>query len=605
MEKRVLSVAEIQEVPKGNLILLSGPPGAGKSTFCHQAVLSGLALDRPVIFVTTEHSPTEVIGLLGEKGMRAVPTGALSFIDAFGETVGVTTPERLDTMGANCEDLNSISMAIAKLQERIGKRDILLSFDSLTSPYLFNKEEVFRFMRLCLAKFASEGNSVLALMDEGCGKEEDLGAMMSVADGIIRMEIKDSSRIVNVVKHPKVRPARIELLVEPSRVGLETRMFDPGITGKYIRASDQEYEAFWRREVGDFVNLFWPQLAHWSGMLWDPKRFPTMTYEGNKDDPAAMFKLAKEDELIKRAFLRWHKRLLLKFAPKNLSKVKGAKIMANVLKQQFVRERSGIMEYLEDISKTDEHYVRIYENCDCWGLENVGAAIASFLPPLVAGFCKGIEYYQGLDRDWNAIETKCIGLGDPYCEFKLVPGEIDGLRDSLEKDSSVIERIHERLMERLMGFLLHGKPLVERPRLGNNVNLHVVNHAMGGEGIPAMGTTWSQRYRMALRMGGAKSGKEVGERLTNAGLSSDEAVKRVLHLLEHCKVGRATIGETIRIRENCEPCWTKSVRTKWEEPCCFFTTGFLNGFFSAVKNQHVREIKCVGLKDPYCEWEIV
>ena len=50
--------------------------------------------------------------------------------------------------------------------------------------------EVVKFMRLFLTKFAAEGNSVLALMDEGCGKEEDLGAMMSVADGIIRMEIK-------------------------------------------------------------------------------------------------------------------------------------------------------------------------------------------------------------------------------------------------------------------------------------------------------------------------------------------------------------------------------------------------------------------------------
>jgi KaiC/GvpD/RAD55 family RecA-like ATPase/predicted hydrocarbon binding protein len=605
MEKGGLSLAEIQEVPKGSLILLSGPPGAGKSTFCHQSVLNVLAIERPVIFVTTEHGPSEVTDLLKERGMSEPLHGSLSFIDAFGETVGVTTPERPDTVSANCEDLNSISMAITKLQQRIGKRDILLSFDSLTSPYLFNKEEVFRFIRLCLAKFTSEGNSVLALMDEGCGKEEDLGAMMSVADGIIKMEIKESSRIVNVVKHPKVSAIRIELPLEPRRVGLETRMFDPDMLGKYTRAIDREDEAFVRRELGDFVNLFWPSLAHWSGMLWDPKRFPAMTYQVNKDDAPAMFKLAKEDKAIKRALLTWRKRLLLKFAPKNFSKVKDMRIMANVLKQQFVKERSGIVEYLEDISKADEHYFRIYENYDCWGLENVGAAIASYLPPLIAGFGKAIEYWQGLDRDWNAIETKCIGLGDPYCEFKLVPGEIDELRDSLEKDSSVIERIHERLMERLMGFLLHGKPLVERPRLGSNVHLHPVNHAMGGEGIPAMGTTWSQRYRMALRMGGAKSGNEVGERLMNAGLSGDEAVRRVLHLLEHCKVGKATIGEIIRIRENCEPLWTKDYTTNWQEPCCFFTTGFLNGLFSAVQNKHVREIKCVGLKDPYCEWEIV
>jgi KaiC/GvpD/RAD55 family RecA-like ATPase/predicted hydrocarbon binding protein len=605
MEKRGLSLAEIQEVPKNNLILLAGPPGAGKSTFCHQVVLNGLAMDRPVIYVTTEHGPSEVTDLLKERGVGEPGLDALSFVDAFGETVGVKTPERTDTIGANCEDLNSISMAIARLQKRIGRQDILLSFDSLTSPYLFNKEEVFRFMKLCLAKFASEGNSVLALVDEGCGKEEDLGAMMSVADGIIRMEIKEISRIVNVVKHPKVRPTRIELPIEPKKVGPETRLFDPDWLGKYTRALNREDKAFWRREVGDFVDLFWPQFAHWSGMLWDPKRFPTMTYEGNKDDGPSIFRLAKEDKAIKRALLPWRMRFLLKFAPKNFSKVKSAKMLSNVGKQECVKERSGIMEYLEDVSKADEHYFRIYENYDCWGLENAGAAIASYLPPLIAGLFKALEYLQGLDRDWNAIETKCIGLGDPYCEFKLVPGEIDGLKDSLEKDSSVIERIHERLMERLIDFLLHGKPLVERPRLGSDVHLHPVNHAMGNEGITAMGETWRQRYRMALRMGGARSGKEVGERLKDAGLSSDEAVRRVLHLLEHCKVGKVILGETIRIRENCEPLWTKGFTTKLQEPCCFFTTGFLNGLFSAVKNQHVREIKCVGLEYPYCEWEIV
>jgi len=605
MEKRGLSLAEIQEVPKESLILLSGPPGAGKSTFCHQVVLNGLAMEKPVVYVTTEHGPAEVVGLLREKGLGELPPGALSFIDAFGATVGVKTTERPDTIGANCEDLNSISMAITKLQQRIGRKDIILSFDSLTSPYLFNKEEVFRFIRLCLAKFASEGNSVLALVDEGCGKEEDLGAMMSVADGIIRMEIKEISRIVNVVKHPKVRPTRIEVPIDSERFGPETLLYDPEMLGKFTRAMNREDKAFWRREVGDFVNLFWPQFAHWSGMLWDPKRFPTMTYEGNKDDPAGGFKLAKEDKAIKRALFPWYQRFMLKFAPKNFSKVKDMKIILNIGKRQMLKERSGIMEYLEDVSKTDEHYVRIYENYDCWGLENVGAAIASYLPPLIAGVCKGMEYLQGLDRDWNAIETKCIGLGDPYCEFKLVPGEIDGLKGSLEKDSSVIERIHERLMERLMGFLLHGKPLVERPRLGSDVHLHPVQHAMGNEGITAMGETWRQRYRMALRMGGARSGKEVGERLIKAGLKEDEAIKRVIDFMNYCKVGKVTLGETIRIRENCEPLWTKFFTTKLQEPCCFFTTGFLNGLFSAVKNQHVREIKCVGLEDPHCEWEII
>jgi predicted hydrocarbon binding protein len=113
-------------------------------------------------------------------------------------------------------------------------------------------------------------------------------------------------------------------------------------------------------------------------------------------------------------------------------------------------------------------------------------------------------------------------------------------------------------------------------------------------------------------MGGAKSGKEIGKRLVDAGLSQDEAIRRAIGFMNHCKVGKVTLrlrsgqalGETVRIKENCESLRTKLFTTT-EEPSCYFTTGFLNGFFSAVRNQHVREIRCITAGDPYCEWEII
>jgi len=100
-------------------------------------------------------------------------------------------------------------------------------------------------------------------------------------------------------------------------------------------------------------------------------------------------------------------------------------------------------------------------------------------------------------------------------------------------------------------------------------------------------------------MGGVKVGKEVGEHLMEAGVMEDEAIRRVIDFMSYCKVGKVTLGETIRIKENCEVFGLET-----GEPSCFFTTGFLNGLFSAVKNQHVREIKCIAAGDPYCEWEI-
>jgi len=260
-------------------------------------------------------------------------------------------------------------------------------------------------------------------------------------------------------------------------------------------------------------------------------------------------------------------------------------------------ERSMITEYHEDISKADEHYVRGYESSECWGFENIGTTMGFYTPPVVAGTIKALESWQGVERDWNCIETKCIGLGDPYCDLKLVPGEIDGLKDSLEKDVSVIERIHERLMHHLMDFLLNGKPLLERPTLGSMVKIHRVFHAIV---FPALA---GERYRMVLGMGGARSGEQVGERILEAGLSEDEAVNRVLIFLNECKIGKASVDETIRIVENCESSQTKLYTTKEKGPSCYFTTGFLNGLFSAVKNQHVKETRCIAMGDPYCEWE--
>jgi predicted hydrocarbon binding protein/KaiC/GvpD/RAD55 family RecA-like ATPase len=580
-----LSLSQIQEVPPKNLILLVGPPGSGKSTFCQQAILKGLAIDKPIIYVTTECDPSKAEDALKDRGLGEVEPGLLNFVDAYNETVGLLVADRPDTARADCDDLSSIGIAISKLSEQVGRKGVLLIFDSLTSPYLFTGFEILRFMKKTLSRFAGEGNSVLACFDEGSGKEEDLVAMMSVSSGVVKMELKEGKTVLNVVKHPVVEPTRIE--VPKTKIGgkklFDIKLFDQEMAR---RSWDVSRAGGLRTEVGDHVNLFWPNLVFWSTMVWDPERFPEMRYELTKKGGAQM------REVIK--FAPFHMRLFFKLSlPKNFSKVKQMKKLSKFF-SEFEKAGMGIMEYLEDDSKTDEHYYRIHESSECWGLENVGAAVASFLPAGIAGWTQGLEKEE---RNWNAIETKCIGLGDPYCEIKVVPGEIAELRHSLKKNRSVIERTKERLMQRLMGFLLEEKPLVERPRLGSDVHMETVSNVAA---LPAMA---GERYRMALRMGGARAGKEVGQRLTDAGITEGEAVKRIVGFLEHCKVGKIAMDDTIRMWENCESLYTKLFWTKRMEPSCYFTTGFLSGFFCAVKNHHIKETKCIAMGDPYCEWE--
>jgi predicted hydrocarbon binding protein/KaiC/GvpD/RAD55 family RecA-like ATPase len=576
----LVSLTQIQEVPPKNLILLVGPPGSGKSTFCQQTILRNIEV-RPVIYVTTESAPSKVEDSLREKGLGEALPHALGFVDAFHETVGLSIVDRPDTVKASSEDLTSLGIAISKLRERMGE-NVLVVFDSLTSPYLMNGSEILRFMKMSLLRLSAEGNSVLAVLDEGCSTEKDLIGMMSTADGIVEIELMNGSKTFKVIKHPKVKPTKIEVPMTWSHA--IPYHIDAEMLAQHVAVSmGLTAGTTLRKEVGDYVNLFWPNFARWCGMLWDPKRFPTMTYNSNKN--------SKEASEVLQRLPRMKRGLLKLLMPRNLSKVKDMKKLFSQAGRLIERDRFFFLEYLEDASKTNEHYLRVRESVTCWGFENVGATLGLGTLGTWAG---NLMTQEKEERDWSLVETKCIGLGDPYCEAKLVPREIDELKDSLQAiDNTIMERIHHRLMDGLMGFILRGEPLwKERPRLGNEISLHVLGHIMV---LPAMA---SDRYRMAMRLGGAMGGKRVGENLMEAGMREDESVKRILNFLEYCKVGKVTIGETLRMVQNCE-----SFMVKAEEPSCHFTTGFLNGFFSAIKNLHVKETKCIGMGDPYCEWE--
>jgi KaiC/GvpD/RAD55 family RecA-like ATPase len=228
----VSPLTQLQEVPPKNIILLVGPPGAGKSYFCYQTVLNHLAIKKPIIFVTTEHAPSDIIQFLIERGLKETHTSILYFVDAFHGTVNLTSISP-NTVAANCGDLTSLEIAISKLKNKIDKRNILIVFDSLTSPYLLNGQDVIKFLRFSMTKYVTEGNSILVTFDEGCGSKEDLGAIMSVVTGIVKIEVKEGSRVLTVVKHPVMKPTTI------STTGMST---DPYLTGYSLKSLNDKLD---------------------------------------------------------------------------------------------------------------------------------------------------------------------------------------------------------------------------------------------------------------------------------------------------------------------------------------------------------------------------
>jgi predicted hydrocarbon binding protein len=256
----------------------------------------------------------------------------------------------------------------------------------------------------------------LACIDEGCGSSEDLVGMMSLSDGVIKSELKEGRKVLDVVKHPKLNHTRIEVPTDKSWEKQIYGLWDRDLMRRFLRAE---------QNLGEFsVNIFWPAFAFWSSMLWDPKGFPKMNYDVWKE----------YGTLVREAipFLPFRTRLFFRsLMPKHFSKVEDMrKLLKSFVQAVGENRRDGFLEYLDDISKTDEHYIRIYENRECWGFENIGTTMAFHFPGIFAGNLKGFEK---VERDWNVIETKCIGLGDQYCEFKVVPREIDEMEKCLQK----------------------------------------------------------------------------------------------------------------------------------------------------------------------------
>ena len=125
-----MSLSQLQEVPLLKTILLVGPPGVGKSTFCQQTVIQNLAVDRPVIFVTTEYNTAEAKVFLKEKGLTPTSNHLLRFVDGYNQTVGLPVVDSPDTVNASSGNLTSLGVSIAKLQRGLGRQGVLLIFDS-------------------------------------------------------------------------------------------------------------------------------------------------------------------------------------------------------------------------------------------------------------------------------------------------------------------------------------------------------------------------------------------------------------------------------------------------------------------------------------------
>lgn len=78
----------------------------------------------------------------------------------------------------------------------------------------------------------------------------------------------------------------------------------------------------------------------------------------------------------------------------------------------------GIPQMMEFSEDPPYFKMRVYHCIECGLGDNVGRPFSHYVRGVIAGYASEI-----LNREMLVEETRCIAMGDPYCEFKVKPKE--------------------------------------------------------------------------------------------------------------------------------------------------------------------------------------
>lgn len=183
--------------PSNSSILLVGPPGCGKSTFCQQFIFEGLKNKQPTLYVTLDVSPNEVIENMKGFGWDIKNfMKILKFIDAYSWRIGKTGDV---TALGNVNELNiAITEAISELEKTALKRSV---FDSVSTFLLYaDPALVVKLIPVVIAKFKNFGFTQLFVLEEGVHDEKTVITLNYLTDGVIEFKIEEDKRFLRIAR---------------------------------------------------------------------------------------------------------------------------------------------------------------------------------------------------------------------------------------------------------------------------------------------------------------------------------------------------------------------------------------------------------------------
>jgi KaiC/GvpD/RAD55 family RecA-like ATPase len=182
---------KVKEFPKGRQILVTGPPGSGKSVFCLQFLINGALLSHePGIFVSFDDLPRHIrldilsFGWNIRQLEDEFDPPLITMVDGFSARVGLTTNEKF-TIRAN---IDSLLMVLTEILDETGATRVCI--DSLSTLSTIIKDPVHvRKEILTMGAVLNEQDCTTLLTSES----SEWGVEEYSAQGLIRLTYSELS----------------------------------------------------------------------------------------------------------------------------------------------------------------------------------------------------------------------------------------------------------------------------------------------------------------------------------------------------------------------------------------------------------------------------
>jgi KaiC/GvpD/RAD55 family RecA-like ATPase len=210
-------------LPEGSTVMLVGPPGSGKSTFCMEFAYAGLSAGEKCVYITTTEAPDAVRKKMALFGWDTAPFDRnLAFVDCY----SWRTQERQSKYAIeSLQDLTGLAIAVKQAVADLGLKRGRVVLDSASDFLLYcDEKSVFKFLQVFAGEVKRVKSVAALVVEEGLHPREQVTTLNYFSDGAIRFETRERRRMLRIermggTRHPlewvglEIRNAGLELSV--------------------------------------------------------------------------------------------------------------------------------------------------------------------------------------------------------------------------------------------------------------------------------------------------------------------------------------------------------------------------------------------------------